>query len=149
MAFKILNNYLPDEITLLALGYTGKESYENEKNAVIEELLMNEAERFSKRYDDFMKTTEFYNRELVDGIFYWPDLYHWTRESSELNSMEGLMDEDTTEEQWELAKNMMSYCDFIGMSLHEALVLVHIYVFNEPPTPYTHLVEFYERVVMN
>ena len=148
MAFKILSNYLPEEISLLALDYTGKESYENEKKAVIEELQMNEAERFSKRYDDFMKTTQFYNRDLVDGIFEWPNLYHWTRESSELTSMEILMDDDTTEEQWESAKNIMSDCDFIGMSLHEALALVDIYVFNEPATRYTHLVEFYERVML-
>jgi hypothetical protein len=130
MAFQTLNNYLPEELSLMALDYTGK-TYEHEKSKVIEELMILECDRINTRWYEFMETTDFDNRGPVDGIFNYPDLAHWTWGSSMLTSMEILMDDDTTNDQWEQAKEVMTNCDDIGMSLYEALELVYHYVFNQ------------------
>ena len=145
MAFQTLNNYLPEELSLMALDYTGK-TYEHEKSKVIEELIILELDRINKRWDEFMETTDFDNRDPVDGVFNYPDITHWTWESSRLTSMEILMDQDTTDYEWEQAKEVMINCDDIGMSLHEALQLVHFYVLNEP-IEYTELTFIYEEYI--
>jgi len=148
MNFHLLNQKLPAELSRKVLEFTGT-TYEREKVSVLQQLEEWWCEKHTKRWDDFMDTTDFYNRDSVLGLIEYDETVYWTSESSILTTMEVLMynESDSRFNDWEHAKEILMNCDTIGASLIDACNLIHFYVFNEP-TNYTELVEIYERVMI-
>ena len=148
MNFHLLNQKLPPELSRKVLEFTGT-TYEREKKSVIEQLEEWWCEKNTKRWYDFMDTTDFYNRDSVTGLVEYDDIIYWTSESSILTTMEFLMynESDSRFNDWEHAKEILTRCDRIGASLIDACNLIHFYVFNEPNN-YPELVEIYERAMI-
>ena len=130
-SYHTLNKYLPEELTLLTLEWTGGD-FKKQMNDVIEELNMSKFAAANTRFWEIVdEYTIWGNGELL-GDVHISDLDVSISESIYLDIIEQL--EDATDTQWEEVEDILIHVSNLGWSLYEAVVIIYAFVLDEPMT---------------
>lgn len=124
-SYHTLNKFLPKELTLLTLEWTGRD-FKRQMNEVIEELNMS---KFIKANTKFWEIVDAYtiwaNGQLLGDVNI-SDVDASISESIYLDIIEEL--EDATEDQWENVEDILIHVSNLSWSLYEAIVIIYAFV---------------------
>ena len=130
-SYHVLNHYLPKEITLKVLEWTGG-VFKKQMNNVIEELNMRKFIAANTRFWEIVdEYTIWANGQLLGDIDI-ADTNVIISESIYLDIIEKL--EDANQEQWDDVEDILIHVSNIGWSLYEAVVIIYAFVLDEPMT---------------
>lgn len=130
-SYHALNHYLPKELTLLTLEWTGG-VFKKQMNEVIEELNMRKFAIANERFWEIVnESTIWANGELLGDIDI-ADTDTIISESIYMDIIEEL--EDATETQWGDVEEILIHVSNLGWSLYEAVVIIYAFVLDEPMT---------------
>lgn len=138
-----LNKYLPEELTILTLEWTGGD-YKQQMDAVIEEVSLSKWVRINKRFYDFIDENTIWSGGEYLGLH--PDeIIGFYTESCLFNFLDTLEEMETIP--WNRIEEILNTVSELGWSLYEAIDLTYHYVLDEPLTDEDglSLVQLYEE----
>lgn len=130
-SYHTLNKFLPKELTLLTLEWTGG-VFKKQMNNVIEELNMRKFIAANTRFWEIVdENTIWANGQLLGDIDI-ADTNVIISESIYMDIIEQL--EDSNEQQWNDVEDILIHVSNLGWSLYEAVVIIYAFVLDEPMT---------------
>ena len=130
-SYHTLNQFLPKELTLLTLEWTGG-FFKRQMNEVIQELNMRKFIIANTKFWELIEeNTIWANGELLGDIDI-ADTNTLISESIYMDIIEEL--EEATPEQWEDVEEILIHVSNLGWSLYEAIIIIYAFVLDEPMT---------------
>ncbi len=128
-SYHILNKYLPEELTLLTLEWTGGD-FKKQMNEVIEDVLTRKFAIADTKFWDIVEQNTIWNNGNHLGYVDIADTDVMYTESIYMDIVEEL--EDATEQQWEDVEDILINVSGLGWSLYDAITVIYAFVLDSP-----------------
>ena len=129
-SYHALNHYLPKELTLLTLEWTGSADYKSNMDIVIEDILTRKFAIADTKFWDIVEQNTIWAEGNHLGYVDITDTDVMYTESIYMDIVEEL--EDATEQQWEDVENILINVSRLGWSLYDAITVIYAFVLDAP-----------------
>jgi hypothetical protein len=128
-SYHVLNHYLPEELTLKVLEWTGGD-FKKQMNEVIEDVLTRKFMIADTRFWDIVSSFTIWGNGNHLGYVDIADTDVMYTESIYMDIVEEL--EDATEQQWEDVEDILINVSRLGWSLYDAITVIYAFVLDSP-----------------
>ena len=129
-SYHTLNHYLPEELTLLTLEWTGSADYKSNMDIVIEDILTRKFAIADTRFWNIVNENTIWSNGNHLGFVDIADTDVMYTESIYMDIVEEL--EDATDEQWEDVEDILINVSRLGWSLYDAITVIYAFVLDSP-----------------
>ena len=129
-SYHTLNKFLPEELTLLTLEWTGSADYKSNMDIVIEDVLTRKFAIADTRFWDIVEQNTIWSNGNHLGYVDITDTDVMYTESIYMNIVEEL--EDATETQWKDIEDILINVSRLGWSLYDAITVIYAFVLDSP-----------------